>query len=249
MVTSRLTALLLLLLSVQFAQAESLLIGRGDGQYPPYEWIENKQLKGIHIDLVNQAAQNLNVPITILSYPWSRCLLELKDGRLHALTFMGKNPEREHYTRYLEGNILSETRIKLFRRAQKAPFAFDGNLQILKGKTIAVQPGYFYGNAFEDADAFTRLPVKTAEQMLKTVYLERVNFGIINQLELSFNFRNDAQLREIEFIDPPISQMPSYLGFSKKSTDENLASRFASEIESLRNSDFYQQLLSKYDLQ
>ena len=231
-----------------FAHATSLTIGRGYGQYPPYEWSDNNELKGIHIDLIRKTAESINVDVDFISLPWNRALIELEAGRIDALTFMGKSEKRARYTLFLDGSALSESRLVLFRRIKMAPFLFNGALESLRGKSIGVKRGFYYGEAFNSSPLFQRLEMKTYQQMMKMVYLERLDFGIVNHYELSYLFRDDPLFAEIEFVDPPVSVAESFLGFSKKANVDDKAKEFAQAMKIHYEGEFYRTLLRKYKI-
>jgi len=48
---------------VEAEDTQDLLIVRGNGFWPPYEWVENDVLKGFHIDLLREVAAELHLQI------------------------------------------------------------------------------------------------------------------------------------------------------------------------------------------
>jgi polar amino acid transport system substrate-binding protein len=175
-------------------------------------------------------------------------LLELESGAVDALTFMGKSPDRERYTTFLDGNILSKSKIVLFRRAQRVPFYLAQSLANLKGKKISVKTGFHYSDSFNQSPLFERIEVKSYKQMFDMVYLRRVDFGVVNLHELRFSYRTDPKLAEIEFISPPVSVTSSYLGFSKNADTHVVANDFSKEILKLRREGFVDSLYERYGL-
>jgi len=235
-----------LLLFTLSLRAEPLLIGRGDGQYPPYEWMEGKAFKGIHIDLITKAANNLGIEFSIINLPWSRGLILLKQGKLAALTFMSKNPERNEFALFLPGNVLSTTNQLLFRLKENYKFSFSGDLNSLKDSSVGVQRGFSYGEQFDSSNLFTRHYLKKYSQVLDMVLLERLNFGLVNKLELLYLFRGSNKLQKIEFEAEPINQSDVYLAFSRKAGTNKIAKLFADKINHLKENGYYQQLVQHY---
>lgn len=219
--------------------AESLIIGRGNGEYPPYEWSEGTAYHGLHIELVKKAAEALGVVIEIKSFPWPRALIEIEKGRIDALTFVGKSEDRSRYIRFIDGNILSQSRFTLFRKQHSKAFRFDGDLDALSGMTIGVQSGYSYGDAFDKSPSFSRKSLRTYQQMLDLVLLGRIDFGLVNETEFKYSLRKQQSIHQIEFIFPPLSVNSSYLGFTKAKNNEILAQGFAREIKRIAASPEY----------
>jgi len=219
--------------------AEPLIIGRGDGKYPPYEWSEGAAYRGLHIELVQQAAESLDVLIEIKSFPWPRALIEIEKGRIDALTFVGKSEGRSRYIRFIDGNILSKSRFTLIRKQHPTAFHFDGDLGALSGMTIGVLTGYSYGDVFDTSDSFSRKSLRTYQQMLDLVLLGRIDFGLVNETEFKYSLRKQQSIQQIEFIFPPLSVNSSYLGFTKAKDNEVMAQEFAREIKRIAASPEY----------
>jgi len=238
--------LIFLLGTSYITAAKTLTIARGDGQYPPYEWLDDGIYKGIHIDLIKKAATNLNIEIKFTSLPWSRALLELKLGNIDALTFISRNDLREQYGVFFSGNILSTTRLRLFKHKQNLKYSFNGKMSSIEDATVGVQRNFFYDKEFDSSTLFSKLGFKNYSQVLDMVLLKRIDFGIINELELLYAFKNDPRLKDIEFVSPPISQTDVYLAFSRKENLIPLAKLFAEELARLTEGKFYTNLLKQY---
>ncbi len=47
-------------------------------QYPPYEYEENGEVKGLAVEIVKEVFKRLDQPISIKVYPWARSLDNVK---------------------------------------------------------------------------------------------------------------------------------------------------------------------------
>lgn len=76
---------LLFSISASAKQQEVLIVA--DDSYPPYSYVENNEIKGIYIDLINLAAQRLakDYKIKFVAMPWKRALQEVKLGNAFAV--------------------------------------------------------------------------------------------------------------------------------------------------------------------
>ena len=89
--------------------AQQLLIVHADGVFPPNEMMEGARVRGVHIDLIQAAADKVGVSVVFRTYPWKRAMIMLQRGEADAITYMGRTPAREQYGVFVEGNLLSRT--------------------------------------------------------------------------------------------------------------------------------------------
>ncbi len=235
--------------TVYAKKTKELLVVRGNGNYPPYEMILNDKLVGIHIDLVYEIASQINLKITFESVPWARAILMLQWGDADAITFIGKNQQREAFVHYFEGNILSFAQHTLFvskRREKK--IQYTGNLQLLKPYSFVTLIGFSYGELFDKANYLDKQKVNHMEQMVQMILKNRGDIGIVNIDELKYSYKGSKILEKITFLHPPIAKTPVYIGFSKEKSHGQLAKIFAQKMNDFKKSKKYLKLLKKYGL-
>jgi polar amino acid transport system substrate-binding protein len=230
-------------------ESGTILIVRGDENYPPYEMTEQEVLTGFHVELVQKVAEQLNIPVQFQSVPWNRALSMMEKGEADAITYIGKTPEREKFTYFLEGNILSVTRQELIvLESKKAAIQYTGDLQALSSYRIGIQSGYSYGEAFNAADYLKKDEVKTKEQLSEMLALNRLDLIAVNYDE----YKTDLQqglFKDTTYLKPDLNSSDNYIGFSKVKNRGDLAQRFADALTAFKQTDEYQQLLSKYGLE
>jgi len=74
--------------------APSLKICHEASNYPPYIYQEDNQSKGLLVDIIDEAAQNMKLHIEFDAKPWKRCQKDVQTGNSHALFAMIKTPKR-----------------------------------------------------------------------------------------------------------------------------------------------------------
>ncbi|MCJ8338101.1 MAG: transporter substrate-binding domain-containing protein [Pseudomonadales bacterium] len=231
---------------------KSIVILRGNGYYPPNEMMDaDKQLNGVHIDIVRAVAKVLNISIEIKSLPWNRALHLMKKGEADAITHIGKTPEREKFVIFDEGNILSVTRNGFFILKQNsADFNYTGELQQLTGTTIGTINGYSYGNDFDSADYLSKETGTDSEEVLLS-QLIRGRFPIaISKIDRIYFIANRRNLRnKITFLKPYMPGVEQYIAFSKVRHHQQLAREFAAALSTFKTTPEYRQILTKYGLE
>jgi len=237
-----------------FSATRDLIIARGDGDYPPYEMVDQGQLSGIHIDVINAVATSLGVTVQYEIVPWKRAVVMLQSGAVDAVTYMARTPERERFGIFLEGNRLASTQNAFFRTTAK-PFEleYDGDLQQLKSFSIGVLQGYHYSRAFSDAD-FLQVDTgaKHEVQLLKKLLGQRFDLALGNVGRIKYFTRALGVDQQIEFLKPYFPSRPNYLVFSRQRLSvqgrHDLALEFSQAMQRFRETPAFEAILQRYQV-
>lgn len=227
---------------------EKLVIVRGNGNYPPFEIYEKEQLSGIHIDMIKTVSKTLGIEVEFLSIPWARALKMAESGEVDAITFLGKNTEREKFAIFEEGNMLSyadQTLFLLKKNSNKVKFTGDFK-SLIDFQPILIGKGFYNGEEFKKTDYLKKYEVNGLEEMVNMLIDERGVVGLFNDHETKTYLKKNGLLDKFYFITPYIYRNPCYLGFSRKKEHQTLAKKFSDEMTKYKNSKAYNELLLKY---
>lgn len=237
--------------SLQANDMDSVVILRGDGNYPPYEMTaSDKQLTGVHIELVRKVANLLDIPIDIRSVPWNRALHLMEIGQADAITYIGKTDEREKFAIFNEGNIISIARNGFFvLQGEQGKINYSGKLTQLIGYKIGVLNGYSYGAAFDAATYLLKdSGADTEEVLLKKLLVGRFPIAISNVDNILYLENSLFQTRKVVFLRPFMRGINQYIAFSKVRNHQKLAEKFANALTAFKKTKDYRLLLIKYGL-
>jgi len=230
--------------------SDPLLFARGEGDYPPYEMVIDAQLTGLHIDLIREVTGKIGRQAHFVTLPWKRCLQYMEKGKVDALSYMYKTPEREAYTHYLEGNILSSSKIGfIINEDRKDEIRFNGNLQDLAPYSFGLERGFNYGVRFEQADLPYKMKFDSIEEITNQLILRRLDIGLYFNDVYHYRRLNDGHFKKILFLKPLLFEQASYLGFSRSKSEGRLAQQFAEVMTTFKHSAEYLAILRKYGLQ
>lgn len=226
-----------------------LIIVRGDGFWPPYEWTENGVLKGFHIDLLKEVAAELHLQVHFKSYPWKRAINMVESGDADAIIYLARTAKREQFALYVDGNQLHLARIGFFTlKKWKHIILYSGDFEQLKNSRICTQYGQTYGTAFEQATYLMKDEVRTEEQVLKMLLAGRCEIAVGYLDDYKIAVQQMGLEKEIVFLTPYLSEHPMYVAFSKAKKHEKLAARFAEGMKVFKGKFRYQELLKKYNI-
>lgn len=235
------------------AQAhDSLLIVRGNGQYPPYEMLNSdNKLEGVHIELVKQVAAKLNIHVTFKSLPWNRAIHFMEQGKADAITYIGKTPKRELFAYFCEGNHLSETRNGFFTFKNRfESIDYQGNFSSLAGLRIGSIQGYSYGQEFDNNQLIIKdSGAQSLNTLVKKLANKRFDLAIGNVDSVRFTLKQESLDSIIGLFAGIPGSIKQYIAFSKQRNHKALAERFALEMIKFKKTPAYDEILARYGLQ
>ena len=236
----------LFLLSQQ-ALASELTVLRGNEDYPPDEMHIDGKLTGFHIELIQNTADSISLPVKFESIPWKRAIQMLKNGERDALSYVSKNAAREKYALFLTDNILSETDYHfVINKSRNAEIIFNGNPKDLSSYTIGIQRGYVYSEEFDASIFKNTVYFNSVKQMTSLISTNRIDLGILASEEYRSQ-KDHEKFKDIKVLSPAFTTASSYLAFSNKNNINKKAEIFANAMRAYKKTDAYQALKRKYN--
>ncbi len=245
----RIFVTILLLISITCSGALDILnIVRGDGRWKPFEWEEEGELKGIHIDLVTEAAKRAGIQIQIKSQPFIRSITDLKNGNADACLFMSYTKERELYAIFDSRNIISEVRFS-FVSKKESSFKFIGDYNQIKEKKVGVVRGFSYGPDFQkNRDSLNLIYTKDNETLIKLIHSDRIDAFIVSVDYFVYSYGDSPGIDELTFSEPYFDVSPIYIAFNRDEVEPRVFQKFSNAMDEIKKSQFYQDTLKKYGL-
>lgn len=152
-----LTLAFLLFTNPLAAAAEPLKICSDNGYWFPYIWLEDGEIRGLHIRIIRSALEELEIDHEFQARPWKRCLLYAQSGQVDAIATASFSYERNDYLHYppdAAPDSFSKWQIGIARYVvishMSDPFRFNGDLRKLPGPVRAVL-GYSIVHDLEQA--------------------------------------------------------------------------------------------------
>lgn len=233
--------------SINLQANQVLKVVTGEEYWPPYEWTENNQRVGYHIDLVRNIAASINLEVEFVSKPWNRSLQEFRKGKYKAITYLDHNEKNDTGAILLDDNVLHYAATGLVVAKYRKDLLDEQRILNSRKYLIGVQYGYTYGAKFDQLKYLNRYQVKTEKQLLHLLLTERVDAVAVYRDLFRFLAKKDGVLEQIEYLQPNISDgRPLFIGFNKREVD--MAQRFAIAMRKFKQSEEHKQLLIKYEL-
>jgi len=224
---------------------------RGYGDWPPLEMVRDGELVGVHIDLIKAVALRLNWQVEYLSVPWLRAIHMMKSGKADAIIYFAKNSEREAFTIYHDGSVLSYERIGFFTsRVLAKSIDYRGELMSLQPYVIGAIRGYDYGERLKQADYLTKIDSATTEQQLLEQFMAgRFTVGLGELGSIQYWAEKMGVDQQLVFLRPYVfERRPVYLAFSRSRVSQERVDEFANAMETYKTTPAFTEILRHYDI-
>jgi polar amino acid transport system substrate-binding protein len=235
------------ILSPLFAQTKALRLVTFE--FPPYMVLENKSAKGLTIDIVKEIFTRLGKEIKIDFYPVSRSLTMLEGGDADAMFTLKKTPEREASMLFPKETLVSQDYVFFIPKNSK--FAFNGDLSSMADASIGVVDKTSYGPRFDTAvkaGKFKKIEsASTFELTFKKLLGGRMDAVICSRVVGIAILKNIGGLDKVKVSGPPCETIASYLAFSRKQDNTELANNFDRIVAAMKKDGTMAKILKKYE--
>jgi len=217
--------------------------------YPPFQYEENGETKGIAADIVKEIFMRMDQPIEIKFYPFPRALQYIKEGDSDIIFTFYYKKEREQFAEYSRESLIDQT-ISLFVH-KDSPIVFDGDLSKLDQYEFGLVR-FSYGKVFDEA-VRNRL-------ITKTDYVSEMENNMEKFLKRRFDIlpsdrwvalyyyskiapKGRSQLKEL---NTPVQTFPAYIGFSKANNLTSVRNRADDILREMKKDGSYQKIINAH---
>lgn len=227
----------LLLLETNLYSQEKLYVGTDATEFPPFEYIENGEIKGFDIDLIKEIGKLLNKEVILKNIQFDGLIPALQTGKLDIIIAgMTITPEREKNINFSEPYYTSK---QLLITDENSSL---NTLESLKGSKIGVVLGCT-GDviATEMKDSIILYRYNTTSESIMALNAKKIDAVILDS-EPAKNFvKNNPNLK---YIDNELAKEDYAIAIAKENLalveDINLA------LKTLKSNGTFQKLNKKY---
>ncbi|MFD2206097.1 substrate-binding periplasmic protein [Kiloniella antarctica] len=214
--------------------------------YPPYEYTENDEVKGLAVNVVREIFRRLDHKVEISVLPWARSLKLVERGEVDGIFTIYKTSEREQFLDY-SNEVLMDQEVSLFVR-KGFPVSKINQLTDLAGYNFGARIGVSYGEKFDQADADGTLRevhrVFDGDMLVKLLINSRIDVVPFNRLGGFYRFERMGVRDKLVEIQPPIQSVPSFIAFSKRRHLTGLRDQVDTMLKEMKADGSYQILTS-----
>lgn len=206
-------------------------------------------------EITKAALESQGYVVSLHFAPWARAMELAIDGQFDGLLPAYWTEERTQW--FVFPSPVANSNIGFLKRLDREDIDFTGEFGALAGYTIGVGRGYSTSPEFDEADYLTKIEVATTPQILKMLWLERLDLAV-GGFEYSLHFLqdlNDEQdyegiLDEIVFMKPELNTREIFLAISKKADDNEIKlADFNRGLEEIKRNGTFDAILAKAGFQ
>ena len=219
--------------------------------YPPFQYEEQGEVKGIAVDIVRELFKRLNQPIKIDFYPFPRAVKNLRTGESDVVFTFYHKKERESFADYSKEALVEQT-ISLFVHEDSYIF-FDGDLSKLNQYKFGLVR-FSYGSVFDaavDKKLIKHIEYVSLMDLNMKKFLRR-RFDILpSDRWVAYYYHSKVKNKEnksvkLKELTPPIQSFPAYMGFSKANNLSGLRDKADIILKEMKRDGSYQRIIDGY---
>lgn len=213
-------------------------------QYPPYEFLENGQPRGLCVELVQEACQRLGLKPEFRFMAWTQALEQVRTGQVQAIMSLNRTPERERYLVFPARQLAEERVAVLARKGSEVRVRGVGDLA---GLRVGVNAGYAYGAVIDDLQGLNKVEASSPADLLRDLAEGRSDVALGNELTMSQMARQLKLLPRLE-IQRIIHSAPLFIGFvrAQGARAQELADGFDRALKALEDEGLAARIRAQY---
>jgi len=217
-------------------------------EYPPYEYTQNGEIKGMAVDIVKLIFKEMNQPITIEVLPWARAIRYIKEGKRDAIFTAFKNSKRETFADYSTSVLMPQV-VSLFVK-KGSSIKYEGEFNEFSQYSIGVVRKVSYGKLLDEAlsnNIFKRVDaVNDGTQNFKRLLKGRIDIIASNKYGGMYILKQLGKLDEVTVLPEQLQAVSSYIAFSKKRNLTHIRDKFDVILKRLKKDGTYSKILDSY---
>lgn len=215
--------------------------------WAPYEFVENGQIKGISVDIVNEVFNRMGYKVTNKVLPFSRAIEMLEKGEVDMILDVKNTVARQEIGIFSKEPIIT-TSTSLFVK-NNSNIEFDGYILDLKPYKIGIVRDYSYGEEFDTYIKNNILKTEVVDdnmQNVNKVLDERLDICIENRLVMLNELRATNNEHKLKELKPEIHETPVYGWFTKKKNLRQMIEEFDKKLVEVKQDGTFEKIYNSY---
>lgn len=223
--------------------------------YPPYEYLEEGEAKGLAVEITREALMRVGVKeVEFQFFPWKRAVYVTEHGERDLLFNAGKNEPRKRWGYYVDSVLIQQSYVLFKRKADQ--FKVRPDFANVFDKDISVRAGYLYGSGpFRralDEQRFHKIELAdSTEQSVNQLLNDRVDMFVGDLLPVMFYIKQQGLEDQIDIVlfqrqPMEVLSWSTYLLFSKARVSSAFVEKVRVAMEQMKADGSFTAIVQKY---
>ena len=225
--------------------------------YPPYEYLDDGEPRGLAVSIIQEAARRAGVTaVNFHFFPWKRAVAHTKKGTKDLLFNAGKNEERQEWGYYAD-SVLILQRYFLFAR-KGSNIVLDSDFDNAEDISIGIRRGYLYGSGtFRkaiDGGKFKRVFLTSStEESVRMLLGKRTDLFVGDYLPVVYYLESEGLMDQVEMVkvsgtseNMVVLTWPTYLLFSKETVSPAFVQKMNRAMEEMKKDGTFSKITDQF---
>lgn len=231
-----------LALSASAAGAETWKVGSQDS-FVPYNFVQDGEYTGIDVEILESAANSINVTLRHFPTTWRRALLDFEAGKLDALFQL--TPTHERFRKWHMVGPIRTTQTVFMTRTDSQIVDIKG-LPDLSDLVVGVVAGYTYGHKFDDDPQIEKEPSVDDFTNVRKLLLGRSDVIIGGRETLNYIVRELNAQDKVRILPTPLTVRDRYVAFHKTPEGLDKARRLQAQLDKMADDGVLQAIINRF---
>lgn len=239
--------------AIAAAAPTKLRVAIEDSDNRPYEYQQDGQWTGYHIEVIENVAKKLGWNVVWIPIVWTKAYNVLYTDQADAVSFLMRTPIRpEPNILFNDDNILNNLELSVYARKDSPKINIaHKKFSSLANHHTGVVPGSIADRWFSivyPEVVLNRTPQDSLQlfQMLDT---KRYDFAVGHDYSYEIAIATNPRLKgAIVKLKPHLTEAPAYIAFQNTDRGKGLSQEFGEAFKAFRGSKEFKELKAKYNI-
>jgi len=215
--------------------------------YPPYQYWEGNEVKGVDHDLIVIALRGLGYGVEVELLPWEECLRRVEEGDAHGIFQITKTPERERKFVFPGEPLRVANTVLVVNPGATVRITPGTELGAqLRPYKVGVLSGYSYGPLLDDLPSPIKVPVGSQEELFLRLlkgelYLAAMDLGVARYLARKHGL---SGLKTVEGLQVDRELFVAF----KADVDPGFVESFNAQLHALKEQGEFEKIKARYGI-
>lgn len=216
--------------------------------YPPFQYQDGNQAKGMGVDLVNEVFRRMHRDVVIEVVPWPRVLRAVQEGESDGLFTVFWTAEREQYLDYCKESLIDQKMVFFVKK--DSPNRIGNGADMLTGERLGLVNQISYGPVFDRqirSGMYKKIEMSNNfEEAVKKLGAARFDVLVASEYVGKFYLQKQHLLGQVRQLPQIIEVVPSYLAFSKARNQHAMCDEFDKALQGMKKDGSYRAIVDSH---